>query len=1006
MSKNDWQEQYKDKILTAEDAVAKIKSGQTILVGSGAAEPVTLTDTIASMSEHFWDIKVFHLLAQREPQLADSKHSLRYHYSTFYFGRGIEGAMSEGAVDYTPLELSDLPDAIMRDFIKLDVVLIMIAPPGKGGNCCLGSSIDILKASVKNAGLVIAQVNQNMPLTWGDTFISIDDIDYLVEGHEPLIEVPSAELNPVSLTIGRYIANLITDGMTLHFDTGPISSSVMRYLDYRKSLGIHTLVLTTEIMRLIESGVIDNSNKNRDSGKSVATMAMGTKTLYEFIDKNPSINLMPIDYVSNPFLLSQIKNMVSVLSVQEIDLTGMARIDIRGISNFQSLPTGMDFFNGTNRMNGGFTILGLYSTTRNGKRSRILSKLYGHGVFFNRTKVDFVVTEYGSVYLYGLSIRERAVALISIAHPKFRKKLLENAKKLSYVSENQIISPEGGNIYPHNLEISKTLKNGLKIFFRPVKPYDTRRRQQMFYSLSPKTIRDRYHATIKTLSYDEAQNLTNIDYKKEMAIVALIGPKGSRKMVAEARYIYNPNNNMGEFDVIVSEEYQNMGIATFLTNYLTKIAYSRNLTGLYAEVLPYNEPSIALFEKAWPTGIKSFDSGLCRFTVTFPEAKVKHPKNSILIYSGRFSDFSFGKEHPVNLNRLKETFVKMRSEGFLTEPWIRVEEPQKISKEQLTQSHDHGYIDALEQANDGQWKDYFVNYHLGGDDCPVFKGIFDYTLLYCAATITGVNLIIQEDANVVFNLMGGFHHASRNFAEGFCYVNDAIVAIDMLLANGYRVAYIDIDAHHGNGVQDAFYQDDRVLFISLHESGKTLYPWSGFENEIGEELGKGFTINIPLPQDTDDEAYEWIFKRVVTPAVNCFSPTIVVAVIGTDTHKSDALSMLSLTNNGMVAVMEQIRDYSNNLLLLGGGGYDMHSATNAWCRLWAAANRIDSTPDYLSVLGGNFLGSQELSQVDIIDMNYRISGEKKEAIMKNLTGIAEFHEKNTIPLIKERNGKK
>ncbi|MCP4707315.1 MAG: GNAT family N-acetyltransferase, partial [Planctomycetes bacterium] len=881
-----------------------------------------------------------------------------------------------GAVDYTPMELSDLQNAIEKEFIKIDVVFLMTTPPDKNGNCCLGISVDLLQAAVKHASLVIVQANKNLPITWGDTFISVDEIDYLVESDDPLIEVPTSLLDPVSLTIGRHIAKIIENGMTLHFDTGPISLSTMRYLDTKKSLGIHTLVLTTEIMRLIQSGVIDNSRKTIDKGKTVATLALGSHKLYEFLHQNPSIRLRSIDYVSNPFIIAQIQNMVSILSVQEIDLTGLARIDIRGISNFQSLPTGMDFLNGTNRAQGGFTIVGLYSTTRNGKKSRILGKLFGRGVFFNRSKVDFVVTEYGSVYLYGLSIRERTNALISIAHPKFRKQLLKEAKEMLYVTENQIIPPENGDIYPHHFETTQKFQDGLQVFFRPIKPYDNRRVQQMFYSLSEKSIRLRYHGAIKILSFDDAQTMTNIDYKQDMAIVGLVGPRGSRSIIAEARYNYNPNNNMGEFDIIVSDEFQSRGIGTFLVNYLTKIAYSRGLSGLYAEVLGHNNATMSLFVKTWPTGSRSFESGLCTFTVGFPQTKVNHPKNSILIYSGKFSDFSFGEDHPVKLERMKKAYLKISREGYLNEPWLRLEEPVKITREHMTESHDPGFIAALEDANPGEWKDYFVQYHLGGDDCPVFKGLFDYVTLYTAATITSVRFLLEENANVVFNLMGGFHHASRNFAEGFCYVNDVIVAIDMLLAQGHRVAYIDVDAHHGNGVQDAYYQDDRVLFISLHESGKTLYPWSGFENEIGRDLGKGYSINVPLPQETDDEAYEWIFKRVVTPAVDHFAPSIVVAVVGTDTHKNDPLSALSLTNNGMVAVMEEMRDYCNNMLLLGGGGYDMNTATNSWCRLWAAANRIDALPDYLSVVGGNFLGAQDMQQMDIIDMNYRISGEK------------------------------
>ncbi len=989
------------KVISPKDAILKIKNGQTVLIGSGAGEPVLLTDTLVALAEKFWDIKIFHLLAQRKPKLAKNHLAHRFQYSTFYFGRGMDDAVSKGAIDYTPIELGDLSNAINNEFIQIDVVLVMVSPPDKNGNISLGISIDILKTAINKASLVIAQINKNMPHTGENSTITLSDINYIVYGDTPLIEVPPPKLDPVSLTIGRHIADLIKDGVTLHFDTGPISLSTMRYLNSKKSLGIHTIVLTTEIMRLMKSNIIDNSKKNIYKNKTIATIALGSNELYDFVNINEKIGLKPIDYVSNSFIVSQIKNMISVLSVQEIDLTGMARIDIRGVSNFQSLPTSMDFFNGTNRVNGGFIIIGLYSTTMDGMKSRILSKTFGRGVFLNRSKIDYVVTEYGAVHLYGLSIRERVVALISIAHPKFRKKLLKEAKKLKYVMENQIIPPEDGNIYPHHLETTKVFNNSVEIFFRPIKPYDTRRIQKMFYSLSEKSIHNRYHGAIKILSYNTAQTMTNINYNKEMAIVGIVDPAGSRKIIAEARYMYNPYNDMGEFDIIVAEDYRRIGIAGFLVNYLTKIAYSRNISGLYAEVLGYNNPTFQLLSKAWPKSYKKFDMGLCTFTVKFPENQ-SHPKNSILIYSGRFSDFSFGEDHPVKLDRAKQTYKLILEEGFLNEPWQREEEPQEIIKELLFESHNPDYINALEQANTGVWKDNFVNYHLGGDDCPIFKGIFDFVMLYTAATVTGVNLIIEENANVVFNPIGGFHHASRIFAEGFCYVNDIIVAIDILLAKGYRIAYIDIDAHHGNGVQDAYYQDDRVLFVSLHESGKTLYPWSGFENEIGIELGKGYTINIPLLQDTDDEAYEWIFKEIVTPLVNSFSPTVVITTIGTDTHKSDPLSSLCLTNNGMVAVMEEIRKFCNNLLLLGGGGYDMHSCTRSWSRLWATANRIDIIPDYLSVIGGSFIGSNELKQVNIIDMNYIVTGKKKEEIMQHLYKIAQFHKSTTIPIIKGR----
>lgn len=496
-----------------------------------------------------------------------------------------------------------------------------------------------------------------------------------------------------------------------------------------------------------------------------------------------------------------------------------------------------------------------------------------------------------------------------------------------------------------------------------------------------------------------AHMLANIDYSQDMAIVGLVGPIHNPRIIAEGRYTFNPDKKMGEFDIIVHDDYQRYGIGIFLANYLNKIAYTSGLSGVYAEVIPHHPGAMALLDKAWPTAEKHFEGGICTFVVQFPPKDVSRPKGSVLIYSGRFSDYSYGEDHPFNTDRALITLNLINKQGYLNEPWMKLVEPKKIAKEQLTESHDPGYIKALEKANSGIMESNFIKYNLGGDSCPVFPGIFDYVLLYSAATITGVDLIIHEKANIVFNLVGGFHHASRSFAEGFCYVNDIIVAIDAFLARGYRVAYIDLDAHHGNGVQDAYYRDDRVLVISLHESGKTLFPWSGFKEEIGEDIGKGFNINIPLPVDTDDEAYQWIFNRLVTPAVSFFKPTVVVAVVGADTHKNDPLSNLSLTNEGMSNVMKIIKEYCQHLLLLGGGGYDPESTSRAWCRIWAAANQIDALPDYLLTLGGAFIGGEGLAGGEIVDRAYRISGDKKKKILAELEEVAAYHEKHTLPVI-------
>ncbi|MCP4549839.1 MAG: GNAT family N-acetyltransferase [bacterium] len=999
-SDNDWRREYSAKLLSAREAVNLITNGQSVFIGSAAGEPLALTQALAEDAGHFWDIELIHLSSvQAESILARPELTNHFRYNTFYIGRGLSAAVSKGQADYTPMNVSEMPAALRDGSIQIDVALIQVSPPDEYGTCCLGPVVDVARAAVESAGLVIAQVNEHVPVTLGDTLLQMEFIDWLVERNEPISEVAPHDLDPISLTIGRHIASLIDDGSCLHFDHCPISSATMRYLDTKHDLGIHTDILTDDILRLFRLKAVNNQKKKFHRGKSVATMVMGSRDLYETVDRNPYFELLPIDQINAPELIACNPHMIAVQAVEEMELTGLARAENHVTGTLRSLPSSTDFISGANRSEGGFSIMALPSTSPDGKHSRIVPLSTGGGVAFPRSKAHYVVTEYGMTNLYGLSVRERAVALISIAHPKFRAELLEEAKRLNYVSPDHVIPPEHGSIYPQRYEVRKRFKNDVEIFFRPVKPCDARRLQRMFYTLSPKSVRMRYHGAIKTLSDRIAQKLATIDYSADIAIVGVVGPRHKQRIVAEGRIMYNPANNMGEFDIAVAEDFQGQGIGTFLASHLNKIAYSRNLDGLYAEVIAQNSPIIALLERAWPTTSKHFDSGYCTFTLRYKPADITKPKDSIIVYSGRYSQFSYGQGHPFKPERARDALQLIRQEGYLSEPWIRVEEPVLISKERLAESHDRDYLDALEAANDGSWHERLLAFNIGGDECPLFKGIFDYMRLFTSATSTAVDLITDENANIVFNPLGGFHHASRAHAEGFCYANDAIMAIDRLLARGFRVAYVDIDAHHGNGVQDAYYDDDRVLFIDLHQFSPGFYPHSGAETELGEKLGKGYTINIPLPPGCDDEAYLEVFRRVAKPALERFNPTVIVSVIGADTHRSDPLSELRLTNNGQAEAVRMLRENCHHLLLLGGGGYETKTTTRSWARMWAAANLIDELPEHMLVMGGVFMGGQGLTGADIIDPPYQLSGDEKGAIMREILRIAEFHERNSLPLI-------
>jgi acetoin utilization deacetylase AcuC-like enzyme/acyl-CoA hydrolase len=1003
MAIESWQSIYAQKLVSAKEALGRIRSGQTVFVSSGAAEPVLLTDTLAEMALMFTDVEIIHLSDVREnAPLCDPKLANNFHQNHFYHGRGVSEVTIDGESDFTPMNVAQLPGAIANGTVPIDVALIHVSPPDAYGLCSLGVSVDAGRAAVKHASLIIAQVNDRMPETMGDSLIPVDNIHFLVEYSAELCEVPPVDLDPVSLTIGRHVASLISDGMTLHVDGGPIGAATLRYLDLNKDLGIHTDVLTDDILRLIRSGAITNRKKQANKGKTVATMAIGSKELYDSLNRSPYVELYPVDEVNDPAVIAQNDNVACIHLVRSIELTGLARVGDDVVSQMRSLPSGMDFADGAQRSKNGINIFALPSTSADGLQSRIVALSISRGAAFLRTRIEYVVTEYGVVNLFGLSIRERAMALISIAHPKFRVQLLEEAKRFHYVGQNHKIAPEEGCIYPKHYEFTHVLKDGTEIFFRPVRPGDARRLQRLFYSLSAEAIRLRYHGTKKSLSYGEAQALATVDYSQDMAIVGLVGPRNNPVVCGEGRYTYDPSNRMGEFDIVVHRDYRGHGIALLLANYLNKIAYANGLAGVYAMVIQQNSATKALLDKAWPTALRTFDSGTSIFTVKFPEEDVTRPKDSIVIYSGRFGDFSYGRDHPFDPSRARVVLGTIDDAGYLNEPWIRTEEPRMITKERLVQTHSPEFVDALHKANEGEWQDEFIQLNLGTDDCPIFKGIFDYVLLYASATATGVDLIMRENANVVFNPLGGFHHSSRTFAEGFCYVNDIILAIDMFLAGGYRVACVDIDAHHGNGVQDAYYRDDRVLVVSTHQTGKALYPGTGFEDEIGEDMGEGFTVNVPLPTGSDDEIFLRAIDRVVTPAVEKFAPTAVIAIIGTDGHRSDPGSGLNFTNNGMSDAMERIRDYSNHLLLLAGGGYDLRSTTRGWTRMWGAANRMDALPDYLLVMGGAFVSSADLQGGDLVDMTYRVSGKEKEEMVAEIDRIVAFHEANTLPIIGRR----
>ncbi len=315
------------------------------------------------------------------------------------------------------------------------------------------------------------------------------------------------------------------------------------------------------------------------------------------------------------------------------------------------------------------------------------------------------------------------------------------------------------------------------------------------------------------------------------------------------------------------------------------------------------------------------------------------------IYTDRYADYDYGLAHPLKILRLKLTYELIRAYGLLSLPSMRLVETREATEEELSLFHSQDYLDVLKRGSQGSPVGDSFMYGLGPGDNPIFEGLWEWSLLAAGASIQGAQLVVEKEADIAFNIAGGLHHALGARASGFCYVNDPVIVILRLLNRGKRVVYIDIDAHHGDGVQRAFYGTNRVMTISLHESGSFLFPGSGFEHEMGEGEGMGFSINVPLHPFTDDETYLWAFEEVVLPLIGEFKPEVMVTQLGVDTFYSDPLAHLCLTTNGYTKVIEKLKDISIPWVALGGGGYEVANVAKAWTLAWAIMNDVDLNDD-------------------------------------------------------------
>jgi acyl-CoA hydrolase len=595
----DWKTAYADRIQTAAQALRLIKPGNAVFIGTGCGQPQYLVDQLVTHSRNVHDVQIIHLLTMGTAPYADEKYRGRFRTNSFFVSDNVRHAVEEGGGDYTPIFLSDIPREFDRGRIPIDVALVSVSPPDHTGLCSFGVSVDIVKSAVANARYVIAQVNANMPRTLGDSFVHVNNIDMLVPHDEPTITVEPIELDETLREIGQNIARLVEDGSTIECGIGRIPQAMAEYLRDKKDLGVHTEMFGDWIIDLIECGAITCSRKTINRGKVVASFCMGSQRLYDYIHENPFFDFRETEYVNDPFVISQHDKMVGINVALQIDLTGQVCSDSLGYKFYSGIGGQVDFIRGAARSRDGKPIIAMPSTARNGEVSRIVPHLTeGAGVVTTRGDVHYVVTEYGIAYLHGKSVRERVLALVNIAHPKFRNELIDAAKTQKYLPVDQIELAWEQVRYPEELERYETLKDGTEIFFRPVRPTDEPALAEMLYSLSNQSVHTRYFTHTMTFPHAAVQKLTNVDYVNDLAIVGAVPGPGGEELVAIGQYFLDPKSQAAEIAFLVQDEWQEKGMGSILMDYLTQIAQQRGVRQFLARVLPVNKRMLTVFENS------------------------------------------------------------------------------------------------------------------------------------------------------------------------------------------------------------------------------------------------------------------------------------------------------------------------------------------------------------------------------------------------------------------------
>jgi acyl-CoA hydrolase/RimJ/RimL family protein N-acetyltransferase len=593
-------------------AVSCVRSGDSVFVGTACATPRTLLRALETSEQRLADVRLVHFLT--DGSVADGDVAPRFRHTAFFVGSDARPLAGSDRLDYVPVSLGEVRRLIESGRVPIDVAFVQVTPPDEAGDCSLGVSVDITLAAVEAARTVVAEINPRMPRTRGASTVPFARFAAAALVDEPVIEYLHPPLDAAAAMIARYVARIVENGATLQIGLGRVPNGMLRHLTNRRDLGIHSDVITEPLVDLITAGAVTGSRKSLHPGKVVASYCMGTRRLYDLVDDNELFEFHPIDYVGDPAVIAANARMVSVTQAFAVDLGGQVCADQFEGGLYGGVSSQPEFLRGAAAAEGGKAIVCVASTTDDGTRTRIVPALReGEGVTIPRSDVHWVISEYGSAYLFGRSLRERALALIELAAPPFREELLEAAKRLGLVPREQTLKSR--RAYPAELEGDVALKDGRTVLLRPTRAADVDGLQALFYALSEKDVYTRFFTNLSALPVSKAQHLCSVSHEGEVAFVAVSGPWEDQRVVGNACYYLDPSTNLADVAYMIHPAWQGVGLASAMQARLTEVARARGLRGFTADVLAANTAMLGVFERSGCRISKRLASGAYEITM-------------------------------------------------------------------------------------------------------------------------------------------------------------------------------------------------------------------------------------------------------------------------------------------------------------------------------------------------------------------------------------------------------